>query len=113
MKRIFAWIGNFFAVALAALAGNWLGGQIRFYLTGELPQTIQFKYTTEKGRTITNSPVATKLYPAMFFAFVGKPRWLFALIGGLLAGGFMPDEFENYWVEKVIEPLIVDRALGD
>jgi hypothetical protein len=49
----------------------------------------------------------------MLFALIGKPRWLFALFGGMLTGGLVPDEWEHSWVERVIEPLIVDRVLGE
>jgi hypothetical protein len=113
MKGILRFVGNFLAVPAAALAGNWIGGQLRFYLTGERLQTIQFHYTSQKGRNFTNAPVATKFYPGLFFALVGKPRWLFALIGGLLAGGLVPDHWEHYWLERVIEPVFVDRVLGE
>jgi hypothetical protein len=102
---------NIISTSLATLIGNWIGGQLRYYLTGEYLQTVRFVYKTHKGRTLTNSPVATKFYPGLLFSLVGKPRWLFALIGGVLAGGLIPDRFEHYWLEHVIEPLIVDRFL--
>ena len=111
MKGILRWVGNLLAVPVAALAGNWLGGQLRYYLTGVRLQTIQFRYTTRKGRELANAPVATKFYPGVFFGLVGKPRWLFALIGGLLAGGLVPDHWEHYWLERVIEPVFIDRLL--
>jgi len=107
MKRIL----SFAAVPAAALFGNWLGGQLRFSLTGERPQTLQFRYTSQKGRTITNTPVATKFFPGIAFGMVGKPRWLFALIGGLLAGGLVPDYWERFWLERVFESALVDRML--
>ena len=113
MKRILGWTVNFLAVPVAALAGNWLGGQARFYLTGERLQTVQFRYTSQKGRTFSNAPVATKFYPGVLFSMLGKPRWLFALIGGTLAGGLVPDHWEHLWLEYVIEPVIVDRVLGE
>ncbi len=96
-------------IPLAVLAGNWLGGIIRFILTGDEVQTIQLKYTTPKGHQMTNSPVSTKFYPGLLFAFLGKPRWLFAFLGGILAGGLVPDYLEHLWLEMVIEPIFVDR----
>lgn len=98
------------STSLAVIAGNWFGGLIRYILTGDKVQSIQFKYTTSKGRQMTNSPVATKFFPGLFFAFLGKPRWFFALIGGTLAGSLVPDGLEVLWLERVIEPFIVDRV---
>ena len=111
MGVVLRYVFNIFSSSLATLIGNWIGGQLRYYLTGENLQTIRFEYTTNKGRRLTNSPVATKFYPGLLFSLVGKPRWLFALIGGVLAGGLIPDWFEHYWLERVIEPLIIDRVL--
>ena len=112
MKTILRILGSFLEILTATLLGNWVGGQIRSFLTGEPVQTLQFKYQTKHGRTITNTPVATKLYPGMLFALIGKPRWAYALLGGLLTGAFIPDRFEQYWLERVIEPLIIDRVPG-
>ena len=95
---------------LAVIAGNWFGGLIRYILTGDKVQSIQFKYTTSKGRQMTNSPIATKFYPGLLFSFLGKPRWFYAFIGGTLAGSLVPDALEALWLERVIEPLIVDRV---
>ena len=97
-------------VSVATLLGNWVGGLLRFLLTGEEVQSIQFKYTTQKGRQMTNSPVASKFYPGLLFAFLGKPRWFFGFLGGVLTGSFVPDYLESLWLERVIEPLIVDRV---
>ena len=113
MRKILGFVLNFVAVPAAALAGNWLGGQLRFYFTGERLQTVQFRYTSQKGRQYTNSPVATKFVPGLLFSMIARPRWFFAFIGGLLAGGLVPDHWEHYWLEYVIEPVIVDRVLGD
>lgn len=98
------------STSLAVIAGNWFGGLIRYILTGEKVHSIQFKYTTAKGREMTNSPVATKFFPGLFFAFLGKPRWFFAFIGGTLTGSLVPDVLEALWLERVVEPLIIDRV---
>jgi hypothetical protein len=94
---------------LSALLGSWLGGQLRFILTGTRVQTIQFHYTTDEGHKMTNSPVATKFYPALLSGFLGKPRWLFAFLGGILAGGLIPDHLERLWLQRVIVPIFVKR----
>jgi hypothetical protein len=109
MKAFLRFVVKIFAVPLATLIGNWIGGQARAYLTGEQVQAIQYKYTTQKGRTITNTPVATKFFPGMLVSMLGKPRWAFAFMGGLLAGGLVPDHFEHFWLELVIERGILDR----
>jgi hypothetical protein len=113
MLKILRFTFNLFLVPLAALLGNYLGGQLRFVLTGEKVQTVQFEYTSQKGRTFKNSPVASKFYPALLFAWLGKPRWVYAFLGGLAAGAMMPEEFEHVWLERVIEPLFIDRVLGE
>ena len=101
MGAIFRKLKDIILVPTAALFGNWLGGQLRYHLTGESVHTIQNKYTTRSGYQVSNTPVATKFYPSLVFAMFGKPHWLYALIGGILAGGFMPDDFERLLHELV------------
>jgi len=93
---------NFFLTLLAAFVGNQIGGLFRRELLGQPAQTIKFKFTDEDGETYTNIPVGTKLYPAWAFALVGKPRWLFALLGGLLAGALVDDRYEEMWVKMIL-----------
>lgn len=113
MKTVFRFLRRILSIPLAALAGMLIGGQLRFILTGEETQVIQFKFKTKDGRTMTNTPVATKFYPGMMGALIGKPRWFFAFVGGILAGALVPDQFERVWLEKVIQPYIVDRLPSD
>lgn len=94
------------------LFGNWLGGQLRSLLTGKPVQSIHFKHTTESGLTIKNFPVNTKFYPGLLFSLLGKPRGLFALLGGTLAGLLVDDRYEELWLERVLVPLIVNRIPG-
>ena len=107
---------NFFIDLLVmitgTLAGNWLGGQLRSLLTGKPVQSIQFEHTTESGLNIKNFPVATKFYPGFVFSFLGRPRGLFALLGGTLAGLLVDDRYEVIWLERVLVPLIVNRIPG-
>lgn len=104
--KIFRILFNLILTPAAALAGNWIGGQIRARLTGETVQTIQFEHTTASGMQMKNFPVSTKLYPALLFAFVGQPRWLFALLGGVLASLYIDDKYEAMLLENVFAPLI-------
>ncbi|MCD6286833.1 MAG: hypothetical protein J7M39_13055 [Anaerolineae bacterium] len=83
------------SVVVAALVGNWVGGKMRTSLTGEEVQSIRFRHTTAQGQTITNTPVVTKFYPAVVAARLGKPRWLYAFCGGVLAGALMGDRYER------------------
>ena len=69
-------------------------------------------HTTAKGQYLDSYPVATKYYPALLFALLGKPRWLFALLGGALTGLLVDDRYEVLWLERVIVPLIVERIPG-
>jgi hypothetical protein len=94
----------------AAITGNWVGGQIRHSLTGESVQTINFTFVTENGRKMSNFPVATKFYPALLFSLIGKPRWLFAFLGGVLTGGLVDDRYESLWLEWFIEPITGSRG---
>ena len=104
-------LGNLFSIIFAALVGNWVGGQIRFLLTGDPVQTIRFEFTTQKGREISNFPVTTKFYPALLISLISKPRWLYSLLGGVFTGLLLDDRIEAYFIERVIEPQIIDRVL--
>ena len=110
---IFRFLLNLLSVIGSAFVGNWIGGQIRYYLTGEQVQTIRFEFTTKKGRKMSNFPVTTKFYPALLISLLGKPRWLYALISGILTGVFVDDCLEEYVLERVIEPLVIDRVLNE
>ncbi len=72
-------------------------------------QSLQFRHTTHSGRTFANTPVASKFYPALIFSKLGRPPVLFAFLGGVLAGGLIPDRVEEYWVELILEPLFANR----
>jgi hypothetical protein len=104
--------GKVFSIPLATFVGMLVGGQLRYILTGEETQVIRYQFKTKDGRTMTNAPVATKFYPGMIMSLVGKPRWFFAFAGGIIAGTIIPDKFERIWLERVLEPLIMDRISG-
>ena len=110
--RIFRFILGFLSVPAAALAGNWIGGLVRFRHTGETTATIHYVHTTAEGMRMDNYPVNTKFIPALLFALLGRPRWLFALFGGILASLWIDDRYEAIFLERVIVPLIVNPAFG-
>jgi hypothetical protein len=91
----------------AALVGNWLGGQIRSTLTGQPVQSIRFEYTTTDGKVVRNIPVVTKFYPALLFAWLGKPRWLYAFLGGCVTGALV-DECH----ERTLWRFLLQAGLG-
>lgn len=93
------------SVLLAALAGNWVGAQLRYLATGQTTSVLYTKYTNERGQTFSNAPVTTNFYPALLFARVGKPRWLFAFLGGALVTALIGDRFERYWLEWLAEQI--------
>lgn len=110
--KIFRFLFGFLSVPAAVLAGNWIGGLIRFKLTGETTATIHYMHTTADGLHMDNYPVSTKFFPALLFALLGRPRWLFAFLGGILASLWIDDKYEAIFLEQVIVPLIVNPALG-
>ena len=100
---------DFLLMVGGTLLGNWIGGQLRSLLTGRPVQSLHFKHTTDGGTEIKNFPVITKFYPGLLFSLLGRPRELFALLGGTLTGLLVDDHYEEIWLERVIVPLIVDR----
>lgn len=106
MKFIQRMLISVMTISVSALLGNWVGGQLRYLVTGEKVQTVRFVYTTPAYRKIHNFPVATKFFPALSFAFLGKPRALLAFLGGVWVGGLVPDKWEAAWLENILEPAL-------
>jgi hypothetical protein len=111
--KIFRNLVGFLAVPLAAVVGNWIGGKIRFRLTGESIASIHYVYTTANGLHMDNYPVNTKFFPALLFSIIGRPRWLFAFLGGILASLWVDDKYEAFFLERIIVPLVVNPAIGE
>lgn len=100
------------SVALAVLAGNWTGSQLRAILTGRPAHAIQSSYQTARGATIRNIPVITKFYPALLFVVIGKPRWLFAFIGGFLTGSLVDNKYEDIILERIDKTIVSKTNLA-
>lgn len=98
---IFLYMLNILTIVIAALAGNWTGATIRTLITGKRVNSVHFEYTTSGGMSISSYPVITKFYPALFVTIFGKPRWLFAFLGGVLTGGLIDDRYEGYLWELI------------
>ena len=107
--RIFRLIFAVFATPVTAIAGIWIGGQIRFKLTGEETASIHFVHTTESGLKMDSYPVNTKFIPALLFSLFGKPRWFFAFLGGVLASLWIDDHYEALFMERFIAPMVENR----
>ena len=90
----------------AALAGNWIGGQIRFKIRGETTASLHYVHTTASGMQMDNFPVNTKFIPALLFSLFGRPRWLFAFLGGILASLWIDNKYEAIYLERFIVPLV-------
>ena len=106
--RFFRFIFALIVIPAAALAGNWVGGQIHLRVTGQTKAVIHYVHTTASGLRMDNYPVNTKFFPALLFSLFGKPRWLFAFLGGILASLWIDDEYEAIFLERLITPLLVN-----
>lgn len=106
MKFIRRTLTSVITISAAVLAGNWVGGQLRYLLTGEKVQTVSFVHTTPAYGKSRNIPVATKFFPALMIALLGKPHTLAAFLGGVWTGGLVPDAWEAAWLERVLEPAL-------
>jgi hypothetical protein len=94
------------SIVTAVLAGNWLGGELRFRLTGEPVQSIQFRHTLADGRTISNIPVVTKFYPALLMGLLRKPHCLRAFLAGVATGALVDDQAER-WLWECFEKVLL------
>ena len=94
------------SLIVAVLAGNWLGGAIRSSLTGESVQSIQFRHTLADGRKISNIPVVTKFYPALFIGVLRNPHALRAFLGGVATGALVDDRLERLLWERFEKVLL-------
>jgi len=97
----------FLSVVSAALFGNWLGAQIRTRLTSQPTSGVIIHYKDERGNEYLTLPVHTNFIPAILCARIGRPRWMFSFLGGLLASLVMGDIYEKYlleWIGKHVSP---------
>jgi hypothetical protein len=88
----------------AALAGNWIGNTLHEVMTGELGPQMRFSHINAKGETVIGANVViTNFVPALLAAAIGKPRWLYALAGGIMASALLSDRFEQH-VWALLQP---------
>lgn len=81
---------------LGAVAGSVIGGQVRAAAMGEGSDAYSLAHDQADGETmIAVKPVLTNIAPGLALAMLGKPRWLWAFLGGLAAAIAMGDRFED------------------
>ena len=110
MKFIRRTITSVITISVSALLGNWVGGQIRYLVTGEKVQSVSFVHYSPVYGKVRNIPVATKFFPALLIALAGKPHTLLAFLGGVWTGGLVPDEWESAWMERFLESVLFDQS---
>ncbi len=107
--RFLRFLGTFFSVLVGALVGNWVGERMREMFTGESGHALTVVRTDDKGEmTVAANIVVTNYVPGLLAACIGKPRWLWAFIGGALASGFLGERYEKYvsdWLEQAMQSM--------
>jgi hypothetical protein len=104
---------SFVAVIIAAMLGNWVGDRVR-ESTGETEPvyTTTLSQPKEDGElVIAVAPVWSHLLPAVLFSITGKPRWMSAFVGGVLASILVADRYEHEARQKVDE-VVSDMQNG-
>lgn len=80
-------------IVIGAIAGNWLGRQLKAFVDNEPAPEFDLFLASDSGERIINVGfLRENLLPAVMASFVGKPRWLFAFIGGVIYSGFFDEE---------------------
>jgi hypothetical protein len=94
--RIFRFVLTTLSIFGAALAGNWIGNALHELITGELGPQMRLSHTNAEGQMVIGANVViTNFVPALLAAAIGKPRWLYALSGGVIASALLSDRFEQ------------------
>jgi len=93
---VLRFFGTVALVILAAIAGNWLGGQIRMVVSEEPVEPEVLVKRDEEGHLSVNvRTIEASILPAILAAFIGKPRWLFAFLGGLIYSGLFDKDSQK------------------
>lgn len=96
-------IARISGIIFAVLLGNWIGGLLRYLLTGNQTQTIYFEYKDLDGTSYKNIPVSTKFYPALLLGLITNRRLYMFLFAGLATGMLFDDRLElslHRWIYK-------------
>ena len=94
--RILRFLLSILAIFGAALGGNWIGNALHELITGELGPRMRLSHTNAQGEMVIGANVVvTNFVPAVLAACIGRPRWLYALSGGIIASALLSDRFEQ------------------
>jgi hypothetical protein len=105
MFRLLRALFSFFGVLSAAVLGNWVGDRVR-ESTGETEPVYKTSLSQPKEDgelVIAVAPVWSHLLPAVLFSITGRPRWMSAFVGGVLASVLIADRYEQEARQKVDE----------
>ncbi len=93
LRRI---IGLLF-LAGAALAGNWIGSQVRAKATGAQPKPVGLVQTASDGRTMVALNVTlTNFVPALLLGMLaGRPKSVYAFVSGAVISALVGDTYES------------------
>lgn len=91
-------------IFVSALAGTWIGGQIRSGQTGVPVNPLICEFEAN-GRRYRNFPSVTRFYPAVLFAALAKPRWLWAMLGGVFLGWFVDERYEKALLARLFSAM--------
>lgn len=83
------------AVTAGALAGNWVGAWLHRATTGRPAHGIVYRHDDLAGRKVKSIPMSTTFYPALLSAALGRPRWAFSFLGGLVVSLVLGDALED------------------
>ncbi len=107
---LFKFISSLISVIAAALAGNWVGEQLRADTFGDPGHQLRFTTTTQEGETvIAPNPVLSNFLPGVALGLVSKPRWLWAFVGGFLASWLLGEQYEDAlidWLEGLMSDML-------
>jgi hypothetical protein len=89
-------ISGMLVVALAALAGNWVGDNLRA-ASGAPAHRLSLTHMTSDGQLAFGLNVAlTNFVPALLLALLaGKPRSLYAFVSGAIISALVGDSYEQ------------------
>jgi hypothetical protein len=81
----------------AALAGNWVGDNLRELTSGEPTHQLGLAHTTADGQLAIGLNVAlTNFVPALALALLaGRPRTLYAFVSGAIISVLVGDSYER------------------
>jgi hypothetical protein len=84
-------------VAGSALAGNWVGDNLRAVTSGEPGHHLSLAHMTTDGQLAFGLNVAiTNFVPALLLALLaGRPRTLYAFVSGAVISALVGDSYER------------------